>query len=247
MLDLAILREEGELVADIAKMYELQKVDLTWEKVRRRLGQIKLLLVESAELQAQRQQVAASEAEMHEWHAQQTNAELESESLASRIVSTEQRLMGGEVRNLKELEALQANLEALQRQRSLVEGQGVEALLKVEELTARLAQEQSVLQQLQTKWSAGQQVLIDEETKMKRAYMQLKKQREASAASLSEDFLKRYEHLRQRKGGVAVAPIQQSMCGACHVQVPTGVASTARNPEANLAICPSCGRILFAG
>jgi predicted nucleic acid-binding Zn-ribbon protein len=234
-------------VADIAKMYELQKVDLTWERVRRRLGQIKLLLVESDELRAQHQQVAASEAETHQWHAQQTNAELESESLASRITATEQRLMGGVVRNPKELESLQANLDALQRQRSIVEGQGVEALLKVEELTARLAQEQKALQKLEEKWSAGQKELIEEETKLKRAYMQLKKQREASAASLSEDFLKRYEHLRQRKGGVAVAPIQQSMCGACHVQVPTGVASTARNPEANLALCPSCGRILFAG
>ncbi len=234
-------------MADIAKMYELQKVDLTWEKVRRRLGQIKLLLVESDELLAQRQRAAASEVEMHEWHAQQTNAELESQSLAERIVTNEQRLMGGEVRNPKELEALQSNLEALQRQRSLVEGQGLEALLKVEEFTTRLAQEQLILQQLEVKWSAGQKGLFEEETKLKRAYMQLKKQREVSAASLSEDFLKRYEYLRQRKGGVAVAPIQQTTCGACHVQVPTGIASTARNPEGSLAICPSCGRILFAG
>lgn len=234
-------------MADIAKMYELQKVDLTWEKVRRRLSQIKLMLVESDEVRTLRQQVAATEADLHRWHAQQTDAELESQSLASRITATEQRLMGGQVRNPKELESLQANLEALQRQRATVESQAVEALLKVEELTIRLGQEQAILQAAIQKWSAGQAELIEEETKLKRAYAQLKKQRESSAAALGTEMLQRYENLRQRKGGVAVAPIQQSMCGACHVQVPTGVASTARNPDANPTLCPSCGRILFAG
>lgn len=234
-------------MADIAKMYELQKVDLTWEKVRRRLSQIKLMLVESDEVRTLRQQAAATEADLHRWHAQQTDAELESQSLASRITATEQRLMGGQVRNPKELESLQANLEALQRQRATVESQAVEALLKVEELTTRLGQEQTILQAAVQKWSAGQAELIEEETKLKRAYAQLKRQRESSAAALGEEMLQRYENLRQRKGGVAVAPIQQSMCGACHVQVPTGIASTARNPAADPALCPSCGRILFAG
>ena len=233
-------------MVDIAKMYELQKVDLTWEKVRRRLSQIKLMLVESDELRALRQQVAATEADLHRWHAQQTNAELESESLVGRIAASEQRLMGGQVRNPKELEALQANIDGLQRQRSLVDGQGVEALLHVEELTTRFAQEQATLQKSIEKWSAGQSELIEEETKLKRAHAQLKRQRESSATALGEEMLKRYETLRQRKAGVAVALIQQSMCAACHVQVPTGIASSARNPDANPALCPSCGRILYA-
>ena len=192
-------------MADIAKMYELQKVDLTWEKVRRRLSQIKVMLIESEELLALRQQAAATEADLHRWHAQQTNAELEAESLVSRIAASEQRLMGGQVRNPKELEALQANVDALQRQRDMVDGQGVEALLNVEELTTRLVQEKATLQKTVEKWSTGQSELIEEETKLKRAYAQLKKQREISATALGEELLKRYENLRQRKGGVAMA------------------------------------------
>ncbi|MFN8487324.1 MAG: C4-type zinc ribbon domain-containing protein [Caldilineaceae bacterium] len=234
-------------MADIAKMYELQKLDLTWEKVRRRLGQIKSMLVENDELRALRQRTAATETELHRLQTQQTNAELESASLASRITATEQRLMGGQVRNPKELESLQANVEALKRQRATVDGEGVEALLKAEEVNARLAQERANLQQVEEKWRAGQSELTEEETKMKRAYAQLKKQRESAAAALGSEQLKRYEDLRQRKAGVAIAVIQHNMCGACHVQVPTGVVSAARNPEANVALCPSCGRILYAG
>lgn len=241
------MRAKGGLVADIAKMYELQKIDGTWERVRRRLGQIKTAMVESEELQAARQQVAATEADLQSWHAQQKNAELESQSLAERIATTEQRLMGGQVRNPKELEALQASLDGLQRLRETVESQGVEALLKLEEVTAQLRQEQAALKTLEGKWTSGQSTLIEEETKLKRAYMQLKKQRESTAATLGETLMKRYETLRQRKGGVAVAPLQNATCGACHVQVPTGVVSAARSQENDNIVCPSCGRILYVG
>jgi uncharacterized protein len=234
-------------MADIAKMYELQKIDGTWERVRRRLGQIKTAMVESEELQAARQQVAATEADLQSWHVQQKNAELESQSLAERIAATEQRLMSGQVRNPKELEALQASLDGLQRLRTTVESQGVEALLKLEELTAQLSQEQTALKTLEGKWTSGQSTLIEEETKLKRAYMQLKKQRESTAATLGETLMKRYETLRQRKGGVAVAPLQNATCGACHVQVPTGVVSAARSQENDNVVCPSCGRILYVG
>ncbi len=234
-------------MADIAKMYELQKIDGTWERVRRRLGQIKTARVESEELQTARQQVTTTEADLQRLHAEQKNADLEVESLVERIATTEQRLMGGQVRNPKELEALQASLDGLQRQRTALESQGVEMLLKIEELTAQLTQEQAALKALEGKWTSGQSTLIEEETKLKRAYMQLKKQRESTAATLGETLMKRYETLRQRKGGVAVAPVQNATCGACHVQVPTGVVSAARSQENDNIVCPSCGRILYVG
>jgi len=234
-------------VADIAKMYELQKIDGTWERVRRRLSQIKTAMLESEELQSARQQVAATEADLQSLNTQQKNAELESQSLSERIVTTEQRLMGGQVRNPKELEALQASLDGLQRLRTALETQSVETLLQMEELTARLTQEQAALKILEGKWLSGQSTLIEEETKLKRAYMQLKKQRESTAATLGETLMKRYETLRQRKGGVAVAPVQNATCGACHVQVPTGIVSAARSQENDNIVCPSCGRILYVG
>ncbi|MDQ3248201.1 MAG: C4-type zinc ribbon domain-containing protein [Chloroflexota bacterium] len=234
-------------MADIAKMYELQKIDVTWEKVRRRLGQLKAGLVESDELQAARQSVAAIEAELQHCHAQQKDAELKAQSLTERMKATEQRLTSGEIHNSKELAALQASLEALQRQHATVESGGVEALLQAEELTNQLAGTRAGLKAVESQWTTAQSTLLDEETKLKRAYLQLKKQRELSAAGLDAAVLSRYETLRQRKGGIAVAQVQNTICGACHVQVPTGIVSAARNHTTDVVVCPSCGRILYAG
>ncbi len=80
---------------DATKMYELQRVDLAWEKVRRQLLTIQKLLGETEELKNARQQVTQTESEFHKWRGEQHDAELESRSLASRIKSTDERMMSG--------------------------------------------------------------------------------------------------------------------------------------------------------
>lgn len=232
-------------MADIAKLYELQKVDTTWEKVRRRLLQLRKLLVESEELRTRRQAVTDAAAEQQRLLTVQRDAELEAQTLANRIQESETRLMSGQVRNPKELASLQESIEALRRQRESIETSGVEALLLNEEVSAALTQAQAALNQAEAKWKTSQGALLQEETKLKKLFVQCKRQRETLSGTLSSDLLHSYEDLRQRKAGVAVTSIERNMCMACNVQVPTGIASAARNQSGNLILCPSCGRILY--
>ena len=232
---------------DIAKLFELQKLDVNLEKARRKLLQLQQALGESAEVKQARQAVASTEAELHRWHAAQKNAELEAQTLAGQIAAKDKELMSGRVSHPKELESLQANIEALRRQRAAVEDSGVEAMTQVEALSRQLAGEQQTLQQLEAQWKDGQADLLQEDAKYKRIYTQLKQQRETGAKALPPADLKYYEDLRKRKAGVAVAPLQNGQCGVCHIQVPTGVASAVRSRKGEAVLCPSCGRVLFTG
>ncbi len=233
-------------MADVAKLYELQKIDTTAAKVRRRLGQLKSLLTESDDLKAARVRSASLEQEQQQWQSKQKMAELEMQSLTSRIQESENRLMGGQVRNPKELEALQSSIEGLQRQHGLVETLSVEALLQAEELVGQVATARDQLQTLQQSWSASQTELMEEEAKLKRGYLFLKKQRETLTGNLDKGLLQQYEDMRERKNGVAVASIENEVCSACNVKIPSGVLSTLRSQSERLITCPSCGRILYA-
>ena len=231
---------------DTVKMFELQKVDVTWVKVARRIRQLQEELGESEELRTARQQVKATETELHTWRGKQKDAELESATLAERIQTTETRLMSGEVRSPKELEQLQASLEPLRERRSQVDEAAVEALMQVEELAPRLEHLQATLAAVEGKWTAGQGDLRQEETKLKQHYVLLKRKREQLAAALDNGMLDLYEHMRKRKAGIAVATVENGSCSACHVQIPTGVASGLRAGNGELVVCPSCGRYLCA-
>ena len=233
-------------MADIAKLYELQKIDATSQKVRRRLSQLKSMLTESDDLTAARTRTAALEQEHQQWFSQQKMAELEAQSINTRIKESENRLMGGQVRNPKELEALQSSIEALQRQRDTLENTSVEALLKAEDLTGHVATARNQLQSVQKSWSTSQAELTEEDAKLKRAYLHLKKQRETLTESLDKVLLQQYEHMRERKGGTAVAGIENEICSACNVKIPSGVLSTVRSQADKIVTCPSCGRILYA-
>jgi predicted nucleic acid-binding Zn-ribbon protein len=224
-------------------MYELQRVDLTWVKVSRRLQQLQELLGESAELRAVRQQVAATQAELRDWHAKQKNAELEDKQLAERIQATEERLMSGNVRNPKELDNLQHSLEALRRQREGVMEEGVQAMAQTETLSAQLVVQEQSLSSVEKGWSGNQTELREEEHKLKQNAVLLKRKREQVVSGMSETLRERYETMRKRKGGVAVAVVQNGTCSACHVTLPTGVVNTLRGAT-SLVLCPSCGRYL---
>lgn len=228
---------------DAVKMYELQRVDLTWTKVARRLQQLQQLLGESDELRAARQQVTQTQAELQEWQAKQKNAELEDKSLAERIKATEERLMSGTVRNPKELEALQQSLDALRRQREMVAEEGVKALGQAEALAARLESEKAALAAIESGWNGNQTELREEELKLKQNGLLLKRKRQKLVADMNETLRDRYETMRKRKAGIAVAAVQNGTCSACHVTLPTGVVNGLRGAT-SLVICPSCGRYL---
>jgi len=232
-------------MADVAKLYELQKIDTTSQKVRRRLGQLKSLLTESNDVQKARLRAESLQQEHQEWQSKQKSAELETQLLTERITESENLLMGGQVRNPKELESLQASIEALQRQRSTLETLSVEALLKTEELTGQVADARTQLQRVQDVWAANQAELTEEDNKLKRAYVHLKKQREILAETTDKLLLQQYEQMRERKGGIAVAAVETENCSACNVKVATGVLSTLRSQPDKVVLCPSCGRILY--
>ncbi len=233
-------------MGDAAKqMYELQKVDLTWAKVRQRLLEIQKLLGESEELRQVRARLSETESELHAWRGKQHDAELESRSLAERIQSAEAQLMSGTIHSPKELEALQANVDSMRRHRAQLEDSAVEAMLLADGLDAQLDELRQSQVKLEEEWSSGQADLREQETKMKQNYVLLKRKRDALAAEMSPDLLNRYEQMRRRRGGVAVARVLNGDCEACHVQMPTGVISALHSNRDELVVCTSCGRYLF--
>lgn len=230
-------------MTDAAKLYDLQKIDTNWEKVRRKLLQLQKQLEEPEELRAARARLAATEAGLQAAEASQKSAEAEAQGLAERIRGGEQRLMSGALHSPKELEALQASVAALRRQRAAVDDVGVNALLEGEELAARRAGEQAALAAVEQSWGTRHAELAQEDVKLRRLAVQIKAQRVRLLEALPAEDLALYEDLRKRKAGVAVALVENGLCTACHVRLPTGVASAARSSREPV-YCTSCGRIL---
>src|SRR5690606_24067943 len=114
-------------MGDAAKKYELQKIDLAWVRVARRLKALMEQLGETEAVREARAQVSATESTLQTWRGKQLDAELEAKQLAQKIAETEARLMSGTVNDHRDLENLQNSLEALRRHQALVDGSALEA------------------------------------------------------------------------------------------------------------------------
>ncbi|MBX3053930.1 MAG: hypothetical protein KF753_20805 [Caldilineaceae bacterium] len=229
----------------IADLYRLQEIDTAWEKIRQRILQLQKFVGGSPKLNQVREQTQAAEIELNTIRKEQQDTELEANSLGERVRESEAILMGGQVQNPKELEALQANVESMRRHKETLDDRSVEALVKAESLAAKYASLQESLSTMEAEWTSTQATIEEELQRRKKEYVYLKNIRDEAVKTISAKYLEQYEYLRGRKNGIAVAKLEDDSCGACHMQLPVGVIGSVRRNE-EMVSCTACGRILFA-
>lgn len=225
-------------------LLRMHEIDSMYDKIRRRLLYLRRQAEGSAELIALREQVDSIDAELHTTRSEQQDMELESRTLTDRIRESEKNLMSGELSNPRELEALQASIDTMKSLRTELEDKSVERLVMVDSLHGALQEKQETLAEFERQWTERKTALETETGQRRKEYVYLKRARERVSEQLSTDKLELYEHLRRRKNGVAVARLEEEMCGACHTQVAIGILNNVRYSD-ELLNCPSCGRILL--
>jgi predicted nucleic acid-binding Zn-ribbon protein len=224
-------------------LYELQQVDIEIESTSRRLKEIAVSLGESTELRRARKMVTEAEAFLAQCRATMQDLDLEVNGLSQKIEKNEQRLYSGRVTNPKELANLQEEVASLKRWREKKEEDLLEAMMATEEAEAALADAQAILTQVSESWRTNQGELADEQSRLQARLKKLGEQREALVAAVGPEDVASYERLRQRKGGRAVAAVEDGLCHGCRMNPPVSQVQHARSGN-ELVFCNNCGRIL---
>lgn len=226
-------------------LHELQVVDAQIDQLKQ---QIQVLPekkayeeAKSTYLQTKENQQQLTEKLKHK-KQQQKKVEAEVAVLTAKISQEEKRLYGGQVTNVKELQALQMEVKALKRKQEAKED---ELLTLMEE--AGLLEEQN-LELLQTGQKEQAQVDLAQEAyeqalaEINGKLAKLTQQREELLHSVSPQDLKLYEQLRQEKKGVAVVNLHGSTCAGCHLELSASdIDKVYTEPYWR---CPHCQRII---
>jgi len=226
------------------QLYELQRLDSRLMQLERTLAS----LDDGSRLRALAEEArAAADAAAAELKAKQARLralELEVQTVGDRSRKLERDLYSGRVTNPKELTGMQEDLQALGRQRRRIEDEMLALMEETEQGAkdvARLeAQRQARERELEdhlARYQAHTRTLHDQ-------IAAVRSEREARAAAVDPDLLRRYERLRERKEGLAVAAVLQGVCEGCHVAIPEGRVAEVLDGE-RLFTCEECGRILY--
>jgi predicted nucleic acid-binding Zn-ribbon protein len=221
----------------------LQGIDQALAHAHERLQEIDLQLAGNRKLQTLRRSVESLTARASSSRGRSRDLELESQSVREKITATQERLYGGRVTNPRELASLQDEIGYLERRQTRIEDDLLEAMIRLDEQTSELREEQERLDQAVAEWEATRAALRAQQSELEAQLEVLNDQRATVRESIQTQDLSLYEDLRRRKQGTAVVLVEDQICGGCGMRLPSSVIQQARQTEI-IHLCPSCGRIL---
>src|SRR5581483_6282518 len=183
---------------------------------------------EPAAVRQARAAVASTERQLEGTRKELRSTEQEVESVTAKKQAVHTKLYGGAVSAPRELAALETEEGGLARSLSQLEDRELELMGLAESQEKGLADAQSALEAAIAHWRTEGQEAHQHIEKLEAELAQLKQDREALAATIAPANVAMYERLRARTANRPVARVENNMCQACRVTLPSGDVHRAR-------------------
>jgi predicted nucleic acid-binding Zn-ribbon protein len=145
----------------------------------------------------------------------------------------------------REAEALMHELDTLAHRRDGLDDQELAHLEEQSTIDEELVDLAAQLPGLRSRADEAKAALDAAEATLDREVAEFGAARATVAGRIDAGLLARYDQLRARFGGVAVAALEGSRCGGCNLSLSTTELAEVRAvPPGQLAECPQCGRLL---
>jgi predicted nucleic acid-binding Zn-ribbon protein len=231
------------LVSQATLLYQLQTLDLTIAQRRARLTEIDAVLGKDESVALARQRLEAANQALKPWQVSTRDLDLEIKSLAQKIQTTDRTLYSGRIGNPKELQGMQEEVASLRRRQGQLEDELLDAMLRTDEGQATVTDAQRALDAAQAAWAGSQTDLLAERQRLEGELADLEARRQRAVSTIEAASLSKYESMRLKKHGQAVALLDGDSCALCGVEQTSMIAQQVRQ-GAELVYCASCGRIL---
>ena len=175
----------------------------------------------------------------------QRRLEGELSMIVAKIAELDAKLYSGAVKVPRELQAMQAEGEALRARRGTLEDEVLEAMTEREPLDEETAALERRRGELDAEGSRLRAAIAEAQAGIDKELAADIAAREVAAAAIPADLIGLYEQLRSHLDGVGAAPLINGRCGGCHLALPaTEVDRLRKEPPETLVRCEQCSRIL---
>ncbi|MBZ0301567.1 MAG: hypothetical protein K8J31_17610 [Anaerolineae bacterium] len=226
-------------------LYRLQEVDLDLLRSQKRVKEIALVLANDEVLQAAQSDVKAAQNELSPLRNHLRQLEDEIEVNEDKTRTTDQQLYSGNVKNPKELQDMQQEIESLKRWHDELETNLLETMLSVEEAESRLNQAEGRLRAVADSRGEEHRQLLEEQTALQAHIEQAKQRRQHVLKEVAPENLKIYSTMRVRKQNQPVAVMSGNTCSICGVAQTFAIEREVRQ-GVKLVSCSNCERILVS-
>ncbi|HSF58177.1 MAG TPA: C4-type zinc ribbon domain-containing protein, partial [Candidatus Binatia bacterium] len=200
------------------------------------------LQIKEKEIQAKKQEIAllaAAYAEK-EKERQQKDRVLQEEGKKA----MDKRMRMNRIKNTKELQALQREIEQIRQGNSELEEELIKVFEEIDRLKADLKAKEEEATLMQEEWQQRQQEMQTKIAGIDQLVSEASMLRKTIASQIAGDLMSRYELIFARRGGYAVVEVSGGICQGCYMNIPPQLWNEIIKSE-KVNLCPSCQRILY--
>jgi predicted nucleic acid-binding Zn-ribbon protein len=227
-------------------LYQLQKIDLKVDALKVRLADITAIRKNNSSTQKaeEKRNLSKTYFELSLSSLKITEDKVRAKKLKSE--QSESSLYSGTIKNPKELQDLQSEIQSLKSAISSFEETQLSQMIDLEEKEKTLHVADSELQAAVKEFESVLSTLVMEESKISIDLERLQQERNAVIEQITPVNYQVYLDLRKTKKGIAITLIEDGSCSTCGTTLTPSDCQNAKSPL-NMVNCQSCGRILYAG
>jgi len=158
--------------------------------------------------------------------------------------AAEKRMKMAQIKNIKEMQALQREIDQIKQGNLQSEEQLISVLEELEAEGNILKEKEEELKAMEEEWRGKRQEAEAQLVELEQAVTEASKTRGETASRLNGDLIGRYELIFARRGGMAVVMVSGGICQGCHMNIPPQLWNEIIRSD-KLILCPSCHRILY--
>ncbi len=217
------------MLPELSKLIEVQELDKVIQEV-------------TGEMDRLPGELKTEEAALEDLQAQRRNTEAETAEMEDGIKKSRARLM--EIKSNIEYRAMIKEIAFKEDQRDKQETRVLEIMEQMEAQKKALAEIEKRLQERQAALAQRSEEVAAAVKKLEERLAGLEDQRKKLRKGVPAQLLKRYEFIRQRRNGTAIAPVFEGVCYGCHMNIlPQQFIDLQKGVE--ILQCPHCQRILY--
>jgi len=228
---------------DIVRLIELQKLDLEILKLERSMAEVPEALKKVKEKKESLEgKLANLTAIIEEKEAQRKLFEEELKEEIKRLKQTQARLT--QIRGTREYQILLAEIEEIKRTNKQKEEEILKLMEEVEKLTVEKNKIEEELNKITQIFDEENKKFEELCQKLKEEIAKLTEKRAQMTKKVSSGILRKYEMIRQKKGGIGIAPVDNGVCEGCHMAIPPQLYIEIQKDK-RFHECPHCKRIIY--
>ena len=168
---------------------------------------------------------------------------VESDIIAQNDVIDKLRKQSVMIKKNEEYKAMMKEIEAARKKISDLETRELELMDKIDETKQEWRKLEKIFSDKKTELEAEKVDLIELEGKLKREIEQVAAGRPELESVIDDDILSIYTRLLDKGVGQPLAPVNNGICGNCHLQLtPQTINHTRKAEKVN---CENCGHLLY--